>query len=141
MSEFRGDHALSARFQAYCLANSGVTPETNGVATWLPCHRVGDGPRTKNGREMGAGSHFSGVFQNGRKMAGQIAGQLEFGDFLPVRPFFGHFGKMATGHFAGHFSASFGSGPVSHSVAGQPSLKNGGSSRAPLRILDMFASI
>ena len=30
---------------------------------------------------------------------------------------------MAAGHFAGHFSAIFGSGPVSHSVAGQPSRK------------------
>ena len=28
---------------------------------------------------------------------------------------------MAAGHFAGHFSAVFGFGPVSHSVAGQPS--------------------
>ena len=27
---------------------------------------------------------------------------------------------MAASHFAGHFSAIFGSGPVSHSVAGQP---------------------
>ena len=74
--------------------------------------------------------------QNGRKVAGQIAGQLKFGDFLPIRPFgnarpfFGHFGtpppprEMAAGHFVGHFSAIFGSGPVSHSVAGQPSLNN-----------------
>ena len=29
---------------------------------------------------------------------------------------------MAAGHFAGHFSAISGSGPVSHSVAGQQSL-------------------
>ena len=28
---------------------------------------------------------------------------------------------MAAGHFAGYFSAIFGFGPVSHSVAGQPS--------------------
>ena len=80
-----------------------------------------------------AGGHFlGGGSQNGRKMAGQMAGQLKFGDFLYARPFarpfFGHFGtpppqKMAAGHVEGRFSAIFGSGPVSHAVAGQPSRK------------------
>ena len=32
--------------------------------------------------------------------------------------------EMAADHFAGDSSASFGSGPVSHSVAGQPSLNS-----------------
>ena len=60
-------------------------------------------------------------------MAGQMAGQQSFGDFLHIRPFTRPFGprpgEMAVGHFAGRFSATFGSGPVSHSVAGQPSRK------------------
>ena len=81
------------------------------LATWLACYRMGNGPRTKNGREMAgewSARHFSGVFQNGRKMAGQIAGQLKFGDFPGHLP--GHFSAilehpriMAAGHFAGHF--------------------------------------
>ena len=34
----------------------------------------------------------------------------------------GHVGSGATGHFAGHFSATFGSGPATHSASGQPHL-------------------
>ena len=59
----------------------------------------------------------------GPKMAGQMAGHAENHQILAVwlfaRPFFGLLGtppKMAAGHFAGHFSAIFGSVPVSHSV-------------------------
>ena len=73
---------------------------------WLACYRMGNGP---------------GGSQNRRKMAGQP----KLGDFWLSGPFPGHFSailrpprEMAAGHFAGHFS-----GPVSHSVAGQPSLK------------------
>ena len=82
-----------------------------------------------------AGSHFSGGGGGGPKTAGKwagkMAGQPKFGDFWAVRPFsrpfFGHFWdpeKVAAGHFAGHFPAIFGSGPVFHSVAGQPSPKS-----------------
>ena len=70
-----------------------------------------------------------GGSQNGRKMAGQPKNHQILAVRPFSRPFFGHVGtppprKMAAGHFAGHFSAIFGSRPVSHSVAGQPILKS-----------------
>ena len=43
------------------------------LETWLANYRMGNGPITKNGRQPFLG----GVSQNGRKMAGQMAGQLK----------------------------------------------------------------
>ena len=55
-----------------------------------------------------------------------MAGHPIFGQLLAVQPFARLFWAPplsgAAGHFSSHFSAIFGSGPVSHSVAGQPSL-------------------
>ena len=90
---------------------------------WLTCYGMGNGPRTKNGREM-AGGHFGGGSQNVREMAGR-AGRKSPNSSCPAlcltifRPFRITPKKMA----AGHFSAILASGPVSHSVAGQPSRK------------------
>ena len=77
----------------------------------------------RNGRQPFSGG---GGPKKAQKIAGQIAGHAQNHQILAVRPFFGHFGtpqKMAAGHFAGHFSAIFGSEPVSHSVAGRPGRK------------------
>ena len=69
-----------------------------------------------------AASPDRGGSQTGRKVAGQMAGQLNIGKFLPIRPLFGHFRTLP---FQGrqlcrrHFSAIFGSRLLSHSVAGQ----------------------
>ena len=58
----------------------------------------------------------------------EVAGQAENPQILAGQPLSGYFSailepsrEMAAGHLAGHFSAIVGSGPVSHSVAGQPS--------------------
>ena len=84
----------------FCL----VSPYDVVFSLWLgwPATEWETGPEPKKVGEM-AGGHFWG-FQNG-----QIAGQLKFGDFLPIRPFarpcFGHLGtppNMAAGHFVSH---------------------------------------
>ena len=46
----------------------------------------------RNGRRNGRGPFF-GVVPIPKWPAGQMAGRLKFGDFLPVRPVFGHFGN------------------------------------------------
>ena len=85
--------------------------------TWLACYRMGNRPRTENGREIAgemATSHSrgGGVSPNGRKMAGyaenhQISDGRTTGPAI-FRPFWNLSPKkMAAGHFAGHFSAIF----------------------------------
>ena len=104
------------------------------VASRLACYRMGNRPRTKNGRKMAgemAGSHFWGGVQKWPKN-GRAHGRIcRNHQILVVQPFARHFSaildppqKMAAGHFPGHFSAIFGFVPVSHSVAGQPSRKS-----------------
>ena len=106
------------------MAKLGALPFRQGLRLGWPATERETGPEPKMAGEMAGSQFLGGGFQHGRKMAGQ----LKFGDFLSIRPlaqqFFGHSGtpEMA-GHFAGHFSATFGSGPVCHSVAGQPSRK------------------
>ena len=62
-------------------------------------------------------------------MAGQMAGQPKFGDFLHARPFarpfFVHFRAPPPKWLPAVSPAIFGSGPVSHSVAGQPCRESG----------------
>ena len=97
------------------------------LATWLACYRMGNRPRSKNGRKM-AGSHFLG---RGPKMAETWQGKgpdtqkitkfccpticpaFFLGIWSPPK-------KMAAGHFAGHFLAIFASGPVSHQLCSRP---------------------
>ena len=102
------------------------------IATWLACYRWETGPEPRMAGEMAVG-HFSGG--GGPEMAEKWSDKWL--DSQNLADFW--LSSHLSGHFFGHFAtppekwppaispaispAILGSGPVSHSVAGQPSRK------------------
>ena len=91
---FRGRHRGGCNFTSFLRLSGPFFHAAKWALSTLrlapPWRESPEAPldRSKSGRENGRQNGFrggGGVFQNGQKMAGKVAGQLKFGDCHPYR--------------------------------------------------------